>query len=303
MERKIAPILPLSKRLNWPFLLFFAATHLLGAAGIYYLLYIKFSWATIDLAVMLYFLRGFSITGGYHRYFTHKSFACARPLETFFILFGASAWQHSILVWCSDHERHHNLTDTDKDPYNAKRGFWWSHIGWLLFKGPPLNFTNIPDIVADPLIRFQHRFYFPLAIGFGFALPTALALLWSDPIGAFLGAGFTGLTMIYHASFSVNSVSHYFGKQPYTLSSARSGWITALPTLGEGGDHNFHHAFSWDYRAGGHEWYRIDPTKWMLCFLSYFGLVWNLRRASPERILRAKEELFAQRENKTLVTV
>jgi len=296
MDKEITPIRPLWARLNWPFLLFFIATHFLGAAGIYYMIRIEFSWATIGLAISLYFLRGFSITAGYHRYFTHKGFECGRVLKAFFALFGASAWQHSILVWCSDHDRHHNFVDTDEDPYNAKRGFWWTHVGWLLVRGQRQDFSNVPDLVADPLIRFQHRFYFPLAIWFGFALPTAIGFLWNDPIGAFLGAGFTGLVVLDHASFSVNSVSHYFGKQPYASFSARTGWVTALPTLGEGGDHNFHHALPWDYRAGGCEWYRIDPTKWTLWALSRLGFVWDLRRASLQRILCLKEGMLAKRE-------
>lgn len=281
------------KSISWPFTLFFVATHIFGGIGLYYMTSVYFSWATIGLGAVLYFLRGFSITAGYHRYFTHKSFLCKKFLEAFFILFGAAAWQHSVLIWVSDHERHHAYVDTDDDPYNARRGFWWTHLGWLIFKAKPSDFNNIPDLCTHSIVRFQHRFYFPLAIGLGFGFPTAIALLWGDPLGGFLIAGFFGLAVLYHASFSVNSVSHYFGDQPYTLSSARTGWITAFPTLGEGGDHNFHHAFSWDYRAGGHQWYRIDPTKWILWLLSHVGAVWNLRRVNHGRIIRAHQKIIA----------
>jgi len=283
-----------TKQLNWPFILFFAATHVFGAAGIYYMAKIHFSWVTVGFAVVWYHLIGFCVTAGYHRLFTHKSYKCARFLQVFFILFGTAAWQHSILVWCSDHRRHHARVDTKDDPHDATRGFWWTHIGWLIFKSKPLDVITVPDLYADWLIRFQHRFYFLLAIGLGFALPVALAFLWSDPIGAFLVAGFLMLAILYHVTFSVNSISHYFGAQPYALTSARTGWITALPTLGEGGDHNFHHAFSWDYRAGGHEWYRIDPTKWILWILSCVDATRNLRRTPPAVIMQAQRQALIQ---------
>lgn len=233
------------------------------------------------------------MTAGYHRYFTHKSYQCGRLLQSVFIFFGSGTFQKSVIEWVSKHRIHHQLTDTEQDPYNAKLGFWWAHLGWVISKGFPLDFKNIPDLIKDPLLSFQRRYYYPLAVFAGMVLPTLLAWIWDDPWGGLLVINFLGLVLLYHMTFLVNSWAHYFGDQPYIKNSARRGWLIGFPTLGEGGDHNFHHAFSWDYRAGGHEWYRIDPTKWMLWMLSYVGLVWNLRRVAPERIRHAKEEMIA----------
>src|SRR5258708_29669684 len=148
---------------------------------------------------------------------------------------------------------------------------------------------RIRDLQADPLMRWQHRYYVPCAIAFGGLLPLAIGLIWGDPVGAFLVAGFLRLVLQYHATFAINSLAHSLGAQPYDSStSARDHFLTALVTLGEG-YHNFHHRFQNDYRNGVRAWH-FDPTKWLIWALSCVGATSGLKRAPAQRIREARDQ-------------
>jgi len=230
-----------------------------------------------------------SITIGYHRLFAHRSYECSRIGQDFYLLFGAAAFQHSVISWCSDHRRHHKHIDEDDDPYNIQRGFLWAHIGWLLVMEhkEKQDYSNVHDLMADPWIRFQHRFYVPLAVLMGFAVPLAFGWAVGDPWGCVLWAGIFRVVLVHHSTFLVNSLAHTLGRRPYTLAvSARDSAVTALLTFGEG-YHNFHHRFAADYRNGVARaaW---DPSKWLIGGLERLGLAWNLRRVPSERIVAAQ---------------
>ncbi len=188
-------------------------------------------------------------------------------------------------------------TDHDSDPYSIRRGFWWAHIGWVLCRGNrDPGRSIVRDLEADPLVRFQHRLYVPLAILFGAAAPAAIGTAWGDPIGALLVAGWLRLVVQWHATFSVNSFAHLIGRQPYgRTGSARDSMIVALLTMGEG-YHNFHHRFQIDYR-NGIRWYHFDPTKWWVWSAARLGLARGLRRVSAERVEAARRatQLQSQR--------
>jgi stearoyl-CoA desaturase (delta-9 desaturase) len=281
--------------LCWTNILFFATAHLLAAFAVVYLAVFRCSPWTLGLGAVWLTLCGLSITAGYHRHFAHPTHKAAWPLRAFYLLFGAASVQHSALKWSSDHRVHHSDTDEDDDPYDARRGFWWSHIGWILFKDErTLELAAVPDLENDRLVRFQHRHIVLLGIVGGAILPAALGLLWGDPIGAILCAGFLRLVLQWHATFSINSLAHMLGTQPYsTRCSARDSWITALVTFGEG-YHNYHHRFPGDYRNGV-RWYHFDPTKWCLYVASKLRLTWDLRRMSGAAIEAARAEV-ARRE-------
>jgi stearoyl-CoA desaturase (Delta-9 desaturase) len=235
-----------------------------------------------------------SNTGGYHRLFAHRAYRSAWGVRLFYLLFGAASGQGSSLQWSSDHRTHHAHTDEALDPHNVKKGFWWAHVGWLLYRSPPPDFRNVKDLQEDPLIRFQHRFYLPLAAGIGFLLPTLIACSWGNPLGGLLLAGFLRLALQYQATFSINSVTHAIGRRPYsTDTSARDSFAAALVTLGEG-YHNFHHTFPGDYRNGV-RLYHFDPTKWWIWLLSKAGLARNLQRIPSGTIQRAKERVCTGR--------
>lgn len=283
-----------SSEVYWENILFLAGTHLAGLAGLAYLIFVAFSWTTVGLAALWFVLCMLSTTGGYHRLFAHRTYRGAASLRLFYLLFGAASGQASALNWASDHRAHHARTDTEDDPYNIRRGFWWAHMGWLFYRTPPQDGRNVKDLLADPLIRFQDRHYLSLLLGVGFLIPTLVASLWGDAIGGFLVAGFLRLLLQYHSTFSINSVAHTIGRRPYSLAvSARDSLLTALLTLGEG-YHNYHHRFPGDYR-NGIRFFQFDPTKWWVWLLSKVGITWGLKRVPSDVVRKARLAVLALR--------
>ncbi|HEU5259404.1 MAG TPA: fatty acid desaturase [Vicinamibacterales bacterium] len=247
-------------------------------------------WQDLALGGTWYWLSGLSITGGYHRLFAHRSYRCSRLVTAFYLLFGGAAAQNSALNWTSDHRRHHAHSDAEGDPYDARRGLWWSHMGWVLQEDLPRDFSNARDLVADPLVRWQHRHYWAIAIVVGGGIPALIAISWGDPVGGLLWAGCVRLVAQYHSTFAINSIAHRFGDRPYcTSTSARDNVLVALLTMGEG-YHNFHHRFPSDYRNGV-RWRDYDPTKWLVSLLAAVGLASHLKRTSPESIAHARAQL------------
>jgi len=271
----------------------------LAVGAVLYLTLVQASPWTIGLGVLWYVLCGFAITGGYHRHFSHPTYHANVVVRAFYLLFGAAAVQNSAIRWSADHRRHHARTDKDEDPYNISLGFWWAHIGWVFFKDPTKKVPRgVDDLIADPLVAFQHRYYIPIAIVMALVVPGLLGLLWGDPIGAILVASFLRLVVQWHATGAVNSVAHWMGSRPYSRAiSARDSFVTAIVTMGEG-YHNFHHRFQLDYRNGV-RWWQFDPTKWVVWTFERVGLAWNVRRTAPETIQRARdlvrEEALEQR--------
>lgn len=277
------------KPVYWENILVLVLTHLAGLGGIAYSIWVSFSWWTLGLSLLWIVLCVLSTTGGYHRLFAHRTYRAAKAVRLFYLLFGAASGQGSALRWSCDHRAHHAHTDEDQDPHNIQKGFWWAHLGWLLYRSPPPDLGNVKDLQADPLVRFQDRFYLALAVVVGFVVPALLAWTWGDPLGGLLLAGFLRLAVQYQATFSINSVAHWVGRRPYsTDTSARDSAVAAVLTLGEG-YHNFHHRFPGDYRNGVRA-YHFDPTKWWIWFLSKTGLARDLKRVPREVLLTARQE-------------
>jgi len=230
-----------------------------------------------------------SITGGYHRLWAHRAYDAHLVLKIFYVIFGSMALQNSALVWCSGHRRHHlNVDDDDKDPYSAGRGFWFSHIGWMLRDYPSgsLDLSNVPDLRREPLLVFQHRHYVPLVLLTNIGLPLLAGWLVGDLWGTFILAGVLRLVLSHHFTFCINSLAHMWGSRPYTDdNSARDNALLAVLTYGEG-YHNFHHSFAHDYRNGV-RWWQWDPTKWLIAGLQWVGLTRRLRRTPAFQIQRA----------------
>ncbi len=239
-------------------------------------------------------LTGLSITAGYHRHYSHRTYDCHRGLQTFYLLFGAAALQTSVLNWVSDHRNHHRFVDRDGDPYNSRKGFFWAHMGWIFYEDvTPRSLDNVSDLKRDPLVLAQHRFHFPLGLAVGFGLAYLIGLAFGRPWGGVLWGGLLRVVVAQHGTFLVNSAAHYFGRQPYSEanSSRDNGWL-ALLTLGEG-HHNFHHAFPGDYRNGA-RWYDWDPTKWWIRGLSAVGLAWGLNRTPAELVTGTRARMKAR---------
>ena len=248
-------------------------------------------------ALAFLYLNGLSITGGYHRLWSHKAYEASPALKWFFALWGAGALQNSILIWASDHRRHHrHVDDNELDPYSAGRGLWFSHMGWMLrtYKSNDQDFSNAPDLLRDPVVVWQDKHYVALTLLMNLGLPLMLGIWHGDIIGTVLLVGLLRLVVNHHVTFFINSLAHFWGSRPYTeTNSARDNGFLAFLTYGEG-YHNYHHIFQADYR-NGIRWWQWDPTKWMIALCSHVGLARNLNRVPDFKVQRAILDTAFQR--------
>jgi stearoyl-CoA desaturase (delta-9 desaturase) len=240
--------------------------------------------------VLFLCLNELSVTAGYHRLWAHRAYDAHWSVRLAFMVFGSMAVQNSVLIWASNHRSHHSFVDDpERDPYCAKRGFWFSHIGWMLRDYPSGNttFANARDLQRDPIVMFQYRYYLPLVLSTNFGLPLLMGWLCGDLWGVFLLGGVLRLVVSHHFTFFINSLAHMWGSQPYTdRNTARDNGALAVLTFGEG-YHNFHHLYGSDYRNGV-RWWQWDPTKWLIRSLAVLGLTRNLKRVPDVMIQRAR---------------
>src|SRR6266571_4583486 len=280
------------KSVEWPNSVFLIGTLLLTLTAVPAYLW-HFGLHGFEVALFFFFFvaTGLSITLGYHRLFTHLTFRARWPVRLVTLLFGAAAFENSVLCWAADHRRHHKFVDHDDDPYNITKGFFHAHMGWMLFKSPQsASFEGVKDLEQDRLVRWQHEHYLVIAFLMGFGLPALLGGLcggWRGALGGFLIAGVARVVFVNHMTFLINSYSHTWGRRPYSSRcTARDSAVLAWFTFGEG-YHNFHHEFQHDYRNGVKPW-QFDPTKWAIWLLGKVGLTFQLRRVPSEKILLAE---------------
>ncbi len=287
------------KRKDWVRIAFFVLSPVIGILGTAaWAMAYGVQWWQPVLFLILYAAVGVSVTAGYHRLFSHRSYECHPAIQSFYLLFGAMALQNSILAWGSDHRIHHRYVDRDWDPYNIQRGGWWAHILWVFYKAPAdRRFDDVPDLQKNPLVMLQHKYSSLVGIAGGLGIPTLVGLAFGDPIGGLLWGGFLRVVVIHHTTFFVNSIAHLYGKRPYTeASSARDNAWVALVTNGEG-YHNFHHRFPTDFR-NGLRWYQWDPSKWWIRGLAAVGLARRLRRTPALVIERSRLQTARERAEK-----
>jgi len=285
-------------QLIWTNVLLFSLTGFTALFVVpYYAMQVGFSLLQIIALVTGVVVCEISITAGYHRLWSHRAYEAHVWVRALFALGGAFAVQNSILHWSSDHRMHHRHVDNnDKDPYSAKRGFWYSHVGWMLRDyqtNPDSNYDNVRDLKKDPIVMWQHRNYLWLTLSLNFAGPILLGVLLGDVLGTFLLVGVLRLVLSHHMTFFINSLAHVWGKQPYDNSNtARDNGLIAFLTMGEG-YHNYHHQFQSDYRNAIH-WWQFDPTKWLIRSLKCFGLTRGLRCTPEEKIEQARAKVLLQ---------
>lgn len=253
--------------------------------------YNGFDGYEIAACIFLIYFSGMSITAGYHRLWSHKAYEANAFTRVVLAIGGAMALQNSILHWASDHRIHHrHVDDNAHDPYSAKKGFWFSHVGWMLREYQRhrySDYNNCRDLQKDKVVMWQHNHYLAIMLSANFGVPILLGWLNGDILGMLLLAGVFRLVVVHHVTFFINSIAHIWGHQPYTdTNTARDNGILAFFTFGEG-YHNYHHIFEYDYR-NGIKWWQFDPTKWLISGLSYIGWTTNLRRCPEERIEKAK---------------
>ncbi|KAH8110614.1 hypothetical protein DFH11DRAFT_1801746 [Phellopilus nigrolimitatus] len=284
----------------WSNAIFFVGVHIAAGVGMSCRPLWDVPRATMLLAIAVFQAACFGITVGYHRLYSHRAFRATFSLRFVLAALGSMAFQ--ALYRCLRHRLHHRFTDDPiHDPYAATRGLIFSHMGWIFYKPKyeRMEQINRDDLENDPVVRFQHKYYVPLALFLGIAMPTLLGLLWNDPSGAFVWGGLVSRLAIWHCTFLVNSLAHWEGLQLYSdENTSRGNFVMAVLTSGEG-NHNFH-AFPQDFRAGPSplDW---DPSKWIILLLHRFGLATGLRRAREEDI-KMREQLEDEGSNTSMVS-
>lgn len=255
------------------------------------LLFVGFSWTAFWACVILYALRVFALTAGYHRYFSHNSFKTSRVFQFALAFVAGSSAQLGPLWWAAHHRHHHLYADTEQDIHSPiTRGLFWSHLGWLLCrKYATTELSRIPDFAKFPELRFLDRFHVipPLLLAFGLFflggyLETHAPQLGTSAWQLTMWGFFLSTVLVYHATFCINSLTHVIGKRRFhTPDQSRNNLFLALITFGEGW-HNNHHRYPVSTRQGFY-WWEIDITYYVLKFLSWFRIVWDLR-APPAKL-------------------
>lgn len=255
------------ERVNWLSSIPFFLVHLLPFAAVF----TGVRLFDVLLLVVLYYARMFFISAGYHRYFSHRTYKLGRMAQ-FLMAFGASmAVQKGVLWWAGHHRHHHWYSDTPKDIHSPRRGFWWSHVGWILCdKYNATPFDQIQDFAAYPELRLLNRFHLVPPI----LLATAIFFLWG-PSALFIGF-FLSTALLWHGTFTINSLSHVFGRRRYvTGDTSRNSLLLALMTLGEGW-HNNHHHFQSSMRQGFF-WWEIDVSSYVVKLLGILRIAKGIR--------------------------
>ncbi|XP_049870762.1 acyl-CoA Delta-9 desaturase-like [Pectinophora gossypiella] len=281
----------------WKNAIGFLILHILALWGLGILLTGGVTLKTFLWSVFVAFISTEGVTIGAHRFYTHKSFKATSFLRAVFLLAQTIAGQNSMFIWCRDHRLHHRYSDTDADPHNSKRGFFFCHIGWLMTKKHPYVIElgrriDMSDLAADWMVMFQKKYYYYLYLLLAILIP-----VWV-PVHFFGDSWWNSFLVSYvfryvfqlNGTWLVNSAAHLYGTRPYDKSlQPVESWFVSWLSLGEGW-HNYHHAFPWDYKAAElSELFNLSAD--FIKFFEKTGLAYDLKTASPElvknRILRS----------------
>ncbi len=282
--------------IDWVSTIFLVTYHLaLFVAMPLYLMSSSPSWELIGWTVFLFFATTMSITAGYHRYYSHRTYKVKKPVEWGLLFFGTLATQGSVLRWSFDHRLHHTFIDGERDPYGTPQGFWMSHMLWMFRHGEPFDERFLGELKNDKLLAFQHNHYGLLMTLANIVVFVAIGLLTGDWFGSLVFAVLLRMFLAHHCTWFINSLAHMWGSKPYsTEHSAVNNFILAILTSGEG-YHNYHHTFASDYR-NGIRWWQYDPTKLFIWTLSKLGLAWGLKRTDPlmikKKLVQADRKLL-----------
>lgn len=241
----------------------------------------------------LYVLRMWGITAGFHRYFSHRAFKTGRVFQFLLAFVGTLSTQKGVLWWAAHHRHHHRYSDAEQDIHSpVQKGFWWSHAGWILCdKYGETKYDSIKDFARFPELVLLNRFHLvpPVAL--------AVALYFLGGFSLLVWGFFVSTTLLWHGTFTINSLSHVFGKRRYkTTDTSRNNWLLALITLGEGW-HNNHH-YHQNTANQGWFWWEVDLSYYSLKVLSWFGVVKDLRK--PSEAVRSAHLRYSPEERAAL---
>ncbi|XP_023224112.1 acyl-CoA desaturase-like [Centruroides sculpturatus] len=291
MESKI---LSTKTEIVWRSVLVILYLHLAAIFGLYFTLF-KAKWQTNAFNLAFAFCAGLGITAGAHRLWCHKSYKAKLPLRILLAIFNCMAMQTSIYEWCRDHRMHHTFSETDADPHNASRGFFFSHVGWLMVRKHPEVIKKgenvyFDDILSDPVVRIQKRFYIPLAFLLGFVIPICLPILcWQEASLSSYHVCMLRYVVLLNSTWFVNSLAHHYGQRPYNKHiNPRENLLVSLLAIGEG-FHNYHHTFPWDYSTSELGWF-FNFSTFFIDMMAAIGLAFDLKTVSKDQIQKVKEK-------------
>lgn len=286
----------------YPMLPYMVVGHVLHFYGLW-LVFAHGLWATFFTMSCFMLWAGFGVTAGSHRLWCHRSYDAKLPFRIFLMLGHTMSGQYSVIRWSAGHRTHHKFSDTDADPHNVKRGFNFSHLGWMVRKEHPIvdmkgKTVDVSDIQSDPVAAFQHKHYTCLFFLLNGLLPviTPVLLFNETVLNATVICFVMRLVTQTHDTAFVNSAAHMFGEKPYNqrMASTENSWVS-FGAVGEG-YHNFHHSFPYDY-AAGETGNLFNPTKKLIDIMFVLGQAYNLKQASQSVIDKSKKNTSADNNN------
>ncbi|KAL1492047.1 hypothetical protein ABEB36_012546 [Hypothenemus hampei] len=281
------------KEIVWRNVLIFIVLHSICFYSLYLLFTFQLKIATILFCYLFIIFAGFGITAGAHRLWAHRTYTANLPLRIYLMLAQCAALQNDIYEWVRDHRVHHKFTDTDADPHNANRGFFFSHMGWLMCKKHPDVISkgktvDMSDVLNDPVVKFQKKFYIPLVLLLNLFFPTYV--IWKfcgEEFWTALICSIGKYVISLNGTWLVNSYAHIWGMKPYdkNIKSTESKFV-AVFAIGEGW-HNYHHVFPWDYKAAELGNYAWNFTTCFLDCMAKIGWATDLK-TTPEEMVRQR---------------
>ncbi|XP_039298699.1 acyl-CoA Delta(11) desaturase [Nilaparvata lugens] len=264
--------------------------HVAALYGLY-LIFTSGKIETFLFSVFLFIFSGLGITCGAHRLYAHRSFKATTPLKILFMIMNSMAFEDSIYEWVRNHRVHHKFTETTADPHDSRRGFFFSHCGWLMIRKHPDvkrkgQTVDVSDLEQDSVIMFQKKYYKYLMPFFTFFVPTIIPVLfWGESLNnAFHIAGMFRYTYLTNMVWLVNSAAHIYGMRPYDKNiNPRENRLVAFLTLGEGW-HNYHHVFPWDYRSSELGLFRYNFTTRFIDWMGQIGWAYDMKSVSRDII-------------------
>ncbi|XP_064458048.1 acyl-CoA Delta-9 desaturase-like [Ornithodoros turicata] len=273
----------------WGNVALFAFLHIGALYGLYIACFYA-KWGSIVFILIALEVSGLGVTAGAHRLWCHRAYKAKFPLRVFLMLCNNIALQNSVYEWSRDHRVHHKFSETDADPTNIKRGLFFSHIGWLMSKKHPEvirkgKTIDCSDLLQDPVLIFQRRYYVPLATTFCFILPTVIPHWLFDESywNAFFACAMFRYVLSLHVTWLVNGVAHLWGTRPYDKSIAPAENILVSAVAAGEGFHNYHHAFPWDYSTSEMGW-KWNITTMFIDAMAALGLAYDLKTASKSMV-------------------
>ncbi|XP_054736188.1 acyl-CoA Delta-9 desaturase-like [Anastrepha obliqua] len=277
-------------KLVWRNIIAFVYVHLAAVYGLWLML-TSAKWPTIAFAISLYVISGLGITAGAHRLWAHRAYKAKWPLRLILMIFNTIAFQDAAYHWARDHRVHHKYSETDADPHNATRGFFFSHMGWLLCKKHPQvkakgKGMDLSDLRADPILMFQKKYYMILMPILCFLVPTMTSMyLWNESfINSWFVVAMFRWCFTLNVTWLVNSAAHKFGGKPYDrFINPSENKSVAFFAFGEGW-HNYHHVFPWDYKTAELGDYSLNLTTAFIDFFAKIGWAYDLKQVSHDII-------------------